>query len=57
MKSRGVDGVVTFPQMLRSLADAVEINANYAKSDLAQILRILKNYGMLRGAQMSLFEK
>ena len=57
MKSRGVDGVVTFPQMLRSLADAVEINANYAKSDLAQILRILKNYGMLRGAQMGLFEK
>ena len=57
MKSRGVDGVVTFPQMLRSLIDAVEINANYAKSDLAQILRILKNYGMLRGAQMNLFEK
>ena len=55
--SLGEDGVVTFPQMLRSLIDAVEINANYAKSDLAQILRILKNYGMLRGAQMNLFEK
>lgn len=57
MRSRGIDGAVTFPQMLRWLIDSVEPNTNYVKSDLMQMLRILKNYGLLRGAQMSLFEK
>lgn len=55
LKKNGVDGVLTYPTMLQGLVDKIEPNNNYAKSDLLQTLRILKNYGMIKSAQMELF--
>jgi hypothetical protein len=58
LKEKGVDGVLLFPTILRELAAAVEVSKSYEKSDLMQILRILKNYGLLReDEQMDFFRK
>lgn len=55
LAAKGIDGLVSFQHMLLELAAGVEIQNNYEKSDLLQLLRILKNYGLLRDAQMELF--
>lgn len=55
LREGGVDGVLTFRTMLIELAAALDVNCNYEKSDLLQVLRILKNYDLLRDAQMDLF--
>ncbi len=57
LAEKGVDGVLLFPTMLRELIRTVEINKNYEKSDLLQILRILKNYDLLRDEQLELFRR
>lgn len=54
LKSRGVDAIISFRAMLLDLLDKVEINQNYAKSDTLQIMRILKNYDLLKDPQMDL---
>ncbi len=56
-KERGIDGVLLFRTMLLELAAHVDTNKNYEKSDLLQMLRILKNYHLLKSAQMDLFRK
>jgi hypothetical protein len=56
-KEKGIDGVIMFRTMLLELAEHVDVNKNYEKSDLLQMLRILKNYDLLKGAQMDLFRK
>ena len=55
LKSKGVDGVIQFPTMLADLIDKVEINRNYQKSDLLQVIRILKNYDFFQDSQLELF--
>lgn len=55
LKSRGVDAVIPFRTMLGELIAKVEINRNYQKSDLLQVLRILKNYEFFREPQLELF--
>jgi hypothetical protein len=57
LRERGVDGVVSFRTMLLELVSAVRINRNYEKSDLLQILRILKAYGLVKDPQLEFFEK
>ncbi len=57
LKNAGVSGAITYPQMLQHLVDSVEINNNYSKSDLLQVLRILKNCGMIKSTQLELFKK
>jgi len=57
LREGGVDGVLTFRTMLSELAAAVDASSNYEKSDLLQMLRILKNYGLLRDAQLELFHE
>jgi hypothetical protein len=52
---KGFDGVLTFDQILSELLDHVSINRNYQRSDLLQVLRILKNYGLVRPLQLELF--
>jgi hypothetical protein len=52
LKSKGVDGVLSFRAILEELIAGVETNRNYQKSDLLQILRLLKNYGLIKGPQM-----
>ncbi|MCS7091717.1 MAG: hypothetical protein NZM03_13500 [Limisphaera sp.] len=55
LRSRGVDAVLPVRTMLAELVAAVEPNRNYAKSDLFQMLRLLKRYGFLTLPQMELF--
>ncbi len=55
LKSKGVDAVIPFWSMLADLIDRIEVNRNYQKSDLLQVIRILKNYEFFRGPQMELF--
>lgn len=55
LKAKGLDGVISFRAMLADLIDHVEVNRNYQKSDLLQILRILKNYEFFREPQLELF--
>jgi len=43
--------------MLLELVSAVSLNRNYEKSDLLQILRILKAYGLVKDPQLEFFEK
>ena len=57
LKEKGIDGILMFRTMLLDLAERVDVNKNYEKSDLLQILRILKNYDLLKGAQMDMFKR
>jgi hypothetical protein len=54
LKSRGVDAIISFRAMLLDLLDKIEINQNYSKSDTLQVMRILKNYDLLKDAQLDL---
>ena len=55
LKSRGIDGVILFRPMLLELVERIDVKKTYEKSDLLQILRILKNYDLLKSGQMDLF--
>ena len=57
LKSRGIDGVILFRPMLLELAERVDTKKTYEKSDLLQVLRILKNYDLLKSGQMDLFSQ
>ncbi len=54
LKERGVDGIISFRAMLLDLIDKVEVNRNYRKSDTLEVIRILKNYELLRDGQLDL---
>lgn len=54
LKSKGVDGVISFRAILQELIAGVRTNRNYQKSDLLQVLRLLKNYELLKEPQMEL---
>ena len=56
LRENGVDGVLSFRTMLLELVDHLDTSKNYEKSDLLQILRILKTYDLLKDAQLDLFE-
>lgn len=56
LRSKGVDAVIPFHTMLADLVSQTEVNRNYQKSDLLQIIRILKNYGFFRDPQLELFK-
>jgi len=55
LRSKGVDGVIEFPTVLSSVIDGVEKNRNYQRSDVLQLIRVLKAHGMLKERQMELF--
>ena len=40
---------------VRNAIDQIEVNRNYQKSDLLQVIRILKNYDFFRDPQLELF--
>jgi hypothetical protein len=54
LKAGGVDAIISFRSMLLDLIEKVEINQNYTKSDTLQVMRILKNYDLLKDAQLDL---
>ena len=56
MRTNGVDAALSFQTVLADLIAEVEVNRDYQKSDLLQILRILKNYEFLRERQLELFK-
>lgn len=55
LKERGVDAIISFRAMLLDLIDKIEINRSYGKSDTLQVMRILKNYDLLKDAQLEMF--
>ena len=52
LRAKGVDAVISFRGILRELTAKVATNRNYQKSDLLQILRLLKNYDLLKEPQL-----
>ena len=54
LKGAGVDAIISFRAMLSDLLDKIEVNQNYSKSDTLQVMRILKNYDLLRDTQLDL---
>lgn len=55
LRENGVDGVLLFRTMLLELVAHVETQKSYEKSDLLQILRLMKNYDLVKDQQMDLF--
>jgi hypothetical protein len=55
LREKGVDAVLPFRIMLEDLIARTEVNRNYDKSDLLQIIRVLKNYDLFKDPQMELF--
>jgi hypothetical protein len=55
LKAQGVDGIITFSTILENLLRNVEVNHSYQKSDLLQLMRIMKIYDMVKEPQMNLF--
>jgi hypothetical protein len=55
LRSKGLDAAISFPTMLGELVNQVEPNRNYQKSDVLQMIRILKNYGFLKEPQLDLW--
>ncbi len=56
LRAKGVDAVIPFRSMLADLVSRTEANRNYQKSDLLQVIRILKNYDFFKDPQMELFK-
>jgi hypothetical protein len=56
LRAKGVDAVIPFRTMLIDLIGQTEVNRNYQKSDLLQIIRILKNYDFFGEPQLELFK-
>lgn len=55
LKAKGIDGILEFRTMLAEIIRRVDINRNYEKSDVLQIIRILKNYDLFREDQLEFF--
>lgn len=56
LKSLGITGVIQFRTILNDLIAHVQVNHNYQKSDVLQVLRILKAYDFFKEPQLTLFE-
>jgi len=55
LKKKGVDGVISFRTMLAELIVRVDTKRNYEKSDILQVIRLLKNYDLIKDTQLELF--
>ena len=55
LQAGGIDGIVLFRAMLLELVRSVDSQKNYERSDLLQVLRILKAHDLLKDAQLDLF--
>lgn len=56
LRDKGVDGIISFRAMLLDIIQKVEVNRSYQKSEILQILRVLKNYDLVKDSQMGLFK-
>ncbi len=57
LQEKGVDAILSFRSLLMDLIDKIEVNKSYRKSDTLQVMRILKNYDLLKDPQLDLFKK
>ena len=57
LQEKGVDAILSFRSLLGDLISKVEINKSYRKSDTLQMMRILKNYDLLKDPQLDLFKR
>ena len=55
LRGKGVDAVILFRTILVDLVEHVEANRSYPRSDVLQVIRLLKHYDFLKGPQMELF--
>ncbi|MBW7896447.1 MAG: hypothetical protein H3C27_15165 [Opitutaceae bacterium] len=55
LKEHGIDAIISFRAMLLDLIEKIEVNRSYRKSDTLQVMRILKNYDLLKDAQLDMF--
>lgn len=56
LKSKGIDAVIPFRTILSDLIAHIESNRNYVKSDLLQMIRVLKAHDLLKEPQLDLFK-
>jgi hypothetical protein len=56
LRAKGINAVLPFRTMLEDLIERVEVNRNYQKSDLLQMLRIIKAYDLFKSRQLELFK-
>jgi hypothetical protein len=56
LREQGVDGIISFRTMLLDITEKIEVNRSYQKSEFLQILRVLKNYDLLKDPQLGLFK-
>lgn len=54
LREKGVDGILSFKSMLLDLIDRVDTKQVYEKSDVLQLLRILKTFDLVKDSQMDL---
>ncbi len=53
LRERGVDGILSFKSVLLDLIDRVDRKQIYLSSDVMQMLRILKNFDLIKDPQMN----
>lgn len=56
LRAKGIDAVIPFRAILADLIAQTETNRNYQKSDLLQMIRVLKNYDFFKEPQLELFK-
>lgn len=54
LKEKGVDGILSFKSMILDLIDRVDTKQVYEKTDLLQLLRLLKTFDLVKDSQMDL---
>lgn len=54
LKEKGVDGILSFKSMALDLIDRVDTKQVYEKSDILQLLRVLKTFDLVKDSQMNL---
>lgn len=55
LREHGIDSIISFRSMLIDILAKVQTNHNYQKSEILQIMRILKNYDLIKDPQLNLF--
>jgi len=54
LREGGVDYVLEFPRILTELTAYVKVNYNYTRSDVLQLLRLLRQYDLIKEPQMEI---
>ena len=55
LRAKGIDAVIPFKTILSDLITQTEANRNYQKSDVLQLIRVLKTYDLFKEPQLELF--